>query len=155
MFPTRAKGQPPLSLPGLAMAGANKALHHSSGPIAGEDGILYAPEVANLKLDGTVLATLSACGTGGEGKGTAAGFYEMVDALHAAGAKNVVISLWHTDSPLSAEFMGEFYRRWFDAGAGSDPATALRETQLAWIRSDDPMRREPLYWAAYALFSQR
>src|SRR3712207_3253219 len=48
----------PLLLSGVALAGANHALHD-----AGRDGILHAIEVQDLNLDGTELVVLAACAT--------------------------------------------------------------------------------------------
>jgi hypothetical protein len=47
----------------MTLAGANLGLAGKTGP-DGQDGILYALEAMDLNLEGTELATLSACDTG-------------------------------------------------------------------------------------------
>jgi tetratricopeptide (TPR) repeat protein len=63
--PDQRPDQPrrPLTLAGLALAGANRGLEGKLGPGA-QDGLLYALEVQDLNLEGTRLAVLSACDTG-------------------------------------------------------------------------------------------
>jgi CHAT domain-containing protein/Tfp pilus assembly protein PilF len=140
----------PLTLAGLALAGANRGLDGKFGP-GKQDGLLYALEVQDLNLEGTRLAVLSACDTGRGAVDSSEGVYGLVRAFRVAGAEQVLMSLWSVDDYLAAEFMGDFYRRWMGAGANADPALALRKTRLNWIGDRDPRRRNPAYWAPFVL----
>jgi len=50
--------------------------------------------------------------------------------------------------------MVDFYRRWLDPDGFEHPADALRATQLEWIRSDDPVKADPRFWAPYVLIER-
>lgn len=43
-----------------------------------------------------------------------------------------------------------FYKSWL-AQRQSDPAAALRETKLAYLRGPDPKLEDPKVWAPYVL----
>jgi CHAT domain-containing protein len=45
--------------------------------------------------------------------------------------------------------MVDFYKKWLTQ-ARSDPARALRDTQLSWMKKND-QRRDPYAWAIYVL----
>jgi len=145
----------PLTLAGLALAGANLGLKGDLGP-GGQDGLLWALEAQDLNLEGTRLVVLSACDTGRGAVDPSEGVYGLVRAFQTAGAGSVLMSLWPLNDALAAEFMGDFYRTWLKAGPDSDPAAALRATQLEWLGDKtDARRRDPGYWAPYVLVERR
>ncbi|WP_295455147.1 hypothetical protein [uncultured Thiodictyon sp.] len=47
--------------------------------------------------------------------------------------------------------MDEFYRAWLGSGAQTEPAAALRKTQIDWIGNSDARKRDPKYWAPFVL----
>jgi CHAT domain-containing protein len=143
----------PLTLAGLALAGANAGMKGSLSA-AGEDGVLYALEAQDLNLEGTELVTLSACDTGRGQVDYSEGVYGLVRAFRIAGARNLLMTLWPLNDRLAADFMKDFYANWF-ADPNRHPAQALQETRLAWIRSKDPRRSDPAYWAPYVLIEGR
>lgn len=143
----------PMTLAGLALAGANAGLRGKLSP-AGEDGILYALEAQDLNLEGTELVTLSACDTGHGEVDYSEGVYGLVRAFRIAGARNLLMTLWPLDDRLAAEFMRDFYTAWFQ-DPKRHPAEALRKTQLAWIGDKDSERSDPRYWAPYVLIEGR
>lgn len=107
------------------------------------DGWLTAADVLGLDLSGA-LVVLSACESG---RGTAIGGDEVLGLARSflgAGARTLVVSLWLVHDGAAAELMVDWYRR---LGAGSRPASALREAQLA-LRARRP---HPYYWAPFAL----
>lgn len=137
---TRVAQLSPYALSGLAFAGANRE------PDADglREGILTAQEVANLDLANCQLVTLSACETAiGARRGT--DFASLRNALHAAGARFVLASLWQVSDREAERLMRDFYTRlWRD---GADPRTALREAQLAARERRAPFRD----WAGWTL----
>ncbi|WP_089936149.1 CHAT domain-containing tetratricopeptide repeat protein [Candidatus Entotheonella palauensis] len=139
----------PLVLSGLSLAGANQGLRGQIGP-DGEDGILYSLEVLGLNLHGTELVSLSACNTGQGVVDYAEGVYGLVRAFCIAGARRVLMTLWPVGDDHAKDFMVAFYERWLQQPV-SDPAKALRETYLAYIRHPDPELRNPRVWAPYVL----
>ncbi len=152
----RAEGAArPLTLVGLALAGANLGLKGDLGP-GGQDGLLYALEAQDLNLEGTRLVVLSACDTGRGAVDPSEGVYGLVRGFQTAGAGSVLMSLWPLNDALAAQFMDDFYRTWLTAGPDSDPAAALRATQLEWLGDKtDARRRDPAYWAPYVLVERR
>ena len=152
----RAEGAArPLTLAGLALAGANLGLKGDLGP-GGQDGLLYALEAQDLNLEGTRLVVLSACDTGRGAVDPSEGVYGLVRGFQTAGAGSVLMSLWPLNDALAAQFMDDFYRTWLTAGPDSDPAAALRATQLEWLGDKtDARRRDPGYWAPYVLVERR
>jgi hypothetical protein len=121
----------PLAFAGLALAGANQPRGADTGLVSGET-------LAGLQLDDLQLAVLSACETGldlGAAPLTGEGGQTLVRALHVAGARNVVASLWKVPDPPTVVLMEEFYRRLWDAKKPLGSAEALRQAQLTVWRS--------------------
>jgi CHAT domain-containing protein len=115
----------PLVLSGLVFAGANR-------PDAPGRGLLTGEALVGLDLSGLELAVLSACETGlGEVAG-GEGVFGLQKALHLAGCRAVVASLWKVDDDATAALMGLFYRHlWVD---NLPPREALRRAQLTLYR---------------------
>lgn len=107
---------------------------------------LGAKAIREMNLGGLRLAVLSSCETGRKGSGRASGFLGLVGSFLAAGTDGVVGSLWRArDEPTSA-FMKAFHHTYRHRRGA---AAALRETQLSFIRSDDPTLRSPSSWAGF------
>ena len=70
-------------------------------------------------------------------------------AFLAAGARNVVGSLWAVEDRSTAQFMDRFYA----AGGATDPAAALASAQRAL--SAAPGRSHPYYWAGFVAIGRR
>jgi CHAT domain-containing protein len=134
----------PLVLSGLALAGANLGLENKPGK-DGEDGILYSMEILGLNLRGTELVSLSACNTGMGVVDYSEGVYGLVRAFRIAGANAVLMTLRSVKDSQAKDFMTTFYRNWLQKG--SDPGTALRETQLYYIGE----KENPKMWAPYVV----
>jgi CHAT domain-containing protein len=112
-----------------------------------EDGFLQAHEVLNMDLD-TDLVMLSACQTGLGRLRSGEGLVGLSAAFFCAGAKSVCASLWSVPSRATKELVTEFFKRLRDGN--TDRAEALRQAQLAVMRSGDA-RRDPWHWAAFVL----
>jgi CHAT domain-containing protein len=138
----------PMLLSGIVLAGANREVAGTGKVNAGNEGLLFALEAEGLNLDGTELVVLSACDSAKGDVDYSEGVFGLVRALRTAGARNVLVTLWPLDDFMARDFMVDFYKNWL-AQDRSDPAKALRDTQLAWIRQDG--RRNPRDWAPYVL----
>jgi len=128
---------------GLALAGVNRA------PAAiGNPGLLFASQLAQLDLDGTELAVLSACESGAGMVVAGETVDSLRQSLEAAGARSAVTTLWPVSDAASADLMGHFYR---GLTAGMDKSEALRQAKLALA----PRWRHPYFWAPYVLSGAR
>jgi tetratricopeptide (TPR) repeat protein len=134
-------GMAPMTLCGLALAGANRgmdALGHVSG-------ILTAEELSGLDLSGCELAVLSACETNCGIARAGQGIQSLQAALHAAGARTVITSLWKVDDQATRELFEDFYTRiWVEK---KPKAKALWDAKMALRKSGHPTRD----WAAWVL----
>ena len=130
----------PLLQSGLILAGA--AAGGQSGP--DQDGILTALEVTGMNLSGTQLVVLSACETGLGELAAGEGIYGLRRAFVLAGSQTQVISLWKVSDTATQELMVDYYDRLL---AGSHRDAALRDTQLAFLESEE--YSHPYYWAAF------
>jgi CHAT domain-containing protein/tetratricopeptide (TPR) repeat protein len=134
----------PMLLSGIALAGANRALHD-----AGQDGILYAIEALDLNLEGTELVVLSACETAQGQIDYGEGVSGLVRALRTAGARNVLVTLRPVDDEGAANFMQLFYHHWLSQ-EHDDPAAALRDTQRDYLKPSTPLSNDPI-WSNFIL----
>ena len=91
--------------------------------------MLTADTIRHLSLEGLDLVVLSACETGLGDTGYSTGLTGLQQAFHAAGARDVVASLWKVNDDATAALMRLFYHKlWVEAAS---PMEALREAQLA------------------------
>jgi hypothetical protein len=159
-------GAHPDLLVGLALAGANQRAQPGQ-----EDGILTALEVESLDLRQADLVVLSACETGLGQTATGEGVLGLQRAFQIAGARTTASSLWSVDDAATQTLMVEFYKRLWDQQHPLGKLEALRDAQLAMLRSYDPKsgklasrgleqdetptessgRLSPKYWAAFEL----
>jgi len=99
------------------------------------------------------LLTLSACETAvGQPDANGREFESFGVLAQRQGARAVLATLWPVADLSTANFMGRFYR---ERSAAGSSATALRQTQLAFLSRDDNKAlapfRHPFYWAPYVL----
>lgn len=142
-FAARVRGLSPRALCGLAFAGANQPLD----PVQRSVGTLTAEELAYLDLDGCELAVLSACDTSAGLRRVGIGIASLQSALHAAGARTTLTSLWRVSDQATRELMLAFYRALWSEGASKSDALwrakrALRERRApardwaGWVLTD-------------------
>jgi CHAT domain-containing protein len=162
----------PLLLSGIFVAGANLPPERDAlGLTTGEDGVLTAEELASLNLCNTELITLSACETGLGDVAAGEGVFGLQRALHQAGVRSVIASLWKVDDRATQALMSEFYHHLWHQKLGK--LESLRQAQLSMLRNYDstsgtirglgtasvpvPIRQarierlSPYYWAAFQL----
>ncbi|NEQ53740.1 MAG: CHAT domain-containing protein [Leptolyngbya sp. SIO3F4] len=107
-----------------------------------DDGLLTAQEVMQLNLKAD-LVVLSACNTG-RGRITGDGVVGLSRSFLAAGANNLVASLWAVPDEATAMLMTEFYQQ---LQTQPDKAVALRQAMLNTL-AQHPNPRD---WAAFFL----
>ncbi len=112
----------------------------------GEDGLLTAGEIAQMKLKAQ-LVVLSACSTG-RGDITGDGVIGLSRSLFLAGVPTVVVSLWDVSDVATAELMTAFHRNWFEKKLTK--AQALRQAMLT-TRQKYP---DPALWSAFNLMGE-
>lgn len=134
----------PLSLSGLAFAGANRNV-----PGAADDGILTAEEIASLDLSGTEWAVLSACDTGLGQIRSGEGVLGLRRAFQIAGARTVIMSLWSVDDQATRLWMQALYEARLTRRL--DTADAVRAASIAILtqRRAARLSTHPFYWAAF------
>lgn len=133
----------PLLATGLAFAGANATTEAGA---TSQEGFLTAEEIAQLDLERCALAVLSACrtsqGLARSGQETAS----LQTAVHAAGARNAITSLWPVDDAATAEMMTRLYRHLL-AGASADEALWTAKMEMRTTQAD------ARHWAGWVLSS--
>ncbi len=147
-FQEQVRGSSPMLLCGLALAGANQP-PDERGRLP---GAVTAEELAGLDLSSCELAVLSACDTNDGIRRAGQGVASLQKALHMAGARSVITSLWKVPDEATRELMLDFYRRlWVEAKTKHQ---ALWEAKMS-IRDAREESGAPRYttgdWAAWVL----
>jgi CHAT domain-containing protein len=138
----------PMVLCGLALAGANAV----ADALGAADGLITAEEIAALDLSSCELAVLSACETAlGERRANQA-VASLQKALHLAGARSAITSLWKVPDDATQELMTDFYRRLWIEKQPKQRALWEAKRRLREQRSPDGSPRYALRdWAAWVL----
>ncbi|MBV9491044.1 MAG: CHAT domain-containing protein, partial [Verrucomicrobia bacterium] len=129
----------PMHRSGLALAGAQNtvtAWRRGEFPSRDNDGILTADEVGMLDLEGTWLVTLSACDTGAGEARNGEGVMGLRRGFMAAGAQNLLMTLWPISDKVTVQVMIDFYA---EAYQHKNAALALAKVQRDWLSR---LRRE-------------
>lgn len=114
----------------------------------GDSGALYLSRIAHLTLRAD-LVVLTGCRTAAVLEETTPALRSFALAFLAAGSRNVAGSLWDAEDIPARAMSRLFHER---LRAGSSPAAALRDAQLAMLRSSTPQFREPRAWSGYQLY---
>lgn len=107
------------------------------------DGLLEAHEIKELNLNADLII-LSACNTAFGKVINGDGLNGLSRAFFNAGIPTVVSSLWQVSDTASRKLMVKFHE---ELKKGSQPANALRESQLLLLRSNE--FSHPKYWAPF------
>jgi len=121
------------------------------------DGILQLFEIYDLHLD-CDLAVLSACETSAGAWVEGEGVYALSRGFLAAGAKQVVASLWSVEDESTAALVGDLFREIQPAKAKDrktdlEVARALRDAKRR-IRDRNEWNA-PFYWAPFVLTTRQ
>lgn len=137
------------------------ALHGSAGenepsiifPVAQdgeEDGILYLNEMYGLRFKAE-LAVLSACESGLGELHKEEGMMSMARGFLFAGIPTVVTNIWEVEDKASLTIISHFYE---DLAQGLPTAEALRNAQLAYLKTAPNSNASPFFWASYVSFGK-
>lgn len=143
----------------LELAPANEVIHFAGHALGGgamhaaalalspdarsPDGLLSADDIDRRRFNYTRLVVLAACSTS-LGRVGSEGTMSLARAFEAAGARNVIGSLWPVGDDVTALLWPLFY----DAvHRGASPAEALRIAQVSLLRH--PYYGDPHNWAAF------
>jgi CHAT domain-containing protein len=113
---------------------------------SGEDGLLQAKEIFELKLNAD-LVVLSACQTGLGKLIRGEGMVGLTRAFMYAGTPSVMVSLWSVSDISTSILMGEFYKNLIKNKLSK--TDALRKAQLTLMRDNN--YAHPFYWAPFVL----
>lgn len=131
-------GRNPLLLSGLVLAA-------QSGQTTSDR--LTAEEIVSLDLSKCKLIALSACETGLGRHVANQGAMGLRAALHSAGAKTILMSMWKVDDDATCYLMQRFYHYLWNQKMC--PSLALASAQKD-VR-EQPKWRAPFYWAAWQI----
>jgi CHAT domain-containing protein/tetratricopeptide (TPR) repeat protein len=144
-FEREVRGFAPMTLCGLALSGANKGRTFGSAA----PGVITAEELGTLDLARCELGVLSACDTNVGERIAGQGIASFQKALHAAGVRTVVTSLWRVPDQATHELMVAFYRNlWIEKLPKAESLWKAKEALraeraplrdwAAWVLSGDP-----------------
>lgn len=133
-----------MSWTGLLFSGANNTWTGKYQIHDFEDGILTANEISLLHLDGASLVVLSACNTGLGISDTYGSTIGLQKAFKMAGAKSILMSLWHVPDESTALLMTKFYESLFN-GHSRHEALKIAMKNVREIYPD------PYYWGAFVI----
>ena len=137
----RITGFAPMTLCGLALAGAN----HGADSLGRVKGILTAEELCTLDLSQCELAVLSACETNVGIRRAGQGIQSLQAALYAAGARTSITSLWKVDDAATRRLMELFYTNlWIEKMPKSE---ALWSAKVTMREEGHP----PAHWAGWVM----
>jgi CHAT domain-containing protein len=144
----RVRGTAPMALCGLALAGANR----KPDALGRRPGRITAEELAALDLSNCELAVLSACDTNVGVRRAGQGVASLQRALHMAGVRKAITSLWKVPDEATSKLMASFYRRiWYEK---MPERRALWEAKME-LRAALDAAGQPLYstrdWAGWVL----
>jgi CHAT domain-containing protein len=117
---------------------------HLASDASGRTGDLDANAIASLNLSRAELVILAACGTMRGDFQHVEGMPSIARAFLAAGARNVIGTLWEVDDDAVAPL---FQRMHAELRHGSDPPAALHIAQVALAHDRNPRLAHPSTWA--------
>ena len=144
----RIVGSSPMVLCGLALAGANLP----ADAIGRFPGLVTAEEMSTWDLTNCELAVLSACDTNVGVRRVGQGVASLQKALHMAGARSVITSLWKVPDDATKELMLDFYRRLWVEKKPKHHALWEAKMQIRDARgADGQLAYSTRDWAAWVL----
>jgi CHAT domain-containing protein len=112
-------------------------------PVPGHNGPVDAEELRRMNFRAARLVVLSICNGGIYRFGPGDEPYGLISALLAAGAENILGTLWPLEDRVGRLFMSGFYKQLLALG----PAEALRQACVQFIQDGALLR----HWAGFVL----
>lgn len=131
---------------GITVNGDPARSHLVLAEVPDHSGALYLNEIVRTKQH--QLVVLAGCRTGEAPEGQR-NVPTFALAFLAAGAANVLGTLWNVEDETTTRMAIAFHQRLTE---GVSPATALRDAQLTMIRSNNPRLRLGSTWSALQLY---
>jgi CHAT domain-containing protein len=116
------------------------------GPDPRTAAALHPGEIEHADLRATRVVVLAGCRTGIGATSRLEGALSLARPFLAAGVPSVVASLRDVDDDVSRDFSIAYHRALLSDG---DSAEAVRQAQLALLRSGDATRAHPSSWAGF------
>jgi CHAT domain-containing protein/tetratricopeptide (TPR) repeat protein len=113
-------------------------------------GDLDANAIASLNLSKAELVILAACGTMRGDSQHVEGMPSIARAFLAAGARNVIGTLWEVDDDAVVPLFQNVHAQ---LRSGANPPVALRSAQVALAHCGDPRLRHPSTWGPVEILS--
>ncbi len=116
----------------------------------GHPGVIDSRTVSRLRLPALRLVVLSGCASNREGRPSLEGTFGLAGSFLAAGANDVVATLWPIDDVQASRLMQQFFRRLV---AGGPVDEALRSAQVDVIEEQRLSGVQGVDWAAFQVLS--
>jgi len=111
-----------------------------------QDRYLNTYEIYNMSLNAD-LAVLSACNTGTGKYINGEGIMSMARGFYYAGCPAIVATRWSVYDKSTEEIIRKFY---LYLAQGFSKIEALKRARLDFLKTADPFRSHPRFWAAFA-----
>ena len=111
-----------------------------------QDRYLNTYEIYNMSLNAD-LAVLSACNTGTGKYIKGEGIMSMARGFYYAGCPAIVATRWSVYDKSTEEIIRKFY---LYLAQGFSKIEALKRARLDFLKTADPFRSHPRFWAAFA-----
>jgi CHAT domain-containing protein len=106
-------------------------------------GLLYARDIASLRLTHAPVVILAGCETA-SATNAASAVSSLTSAFLVAGARTVIGTLWDVDDDIAAEASVALHNA---MATGERPSSALRSVQLRMLRATDNRTSLPQSWS--------
>jgi CHAT domain-containing protein len=130
----------------LATHGSFRSDNPAFSRLSAKEGAVFLADILDTPLSAE-LVSLSACGTGQVFSGRGDDLIGVAHAFLAAGARQLLASLWRVHDRATNELMSAFYQS-YAGEAWGDPAAALRTAARA-VRD---RRDHPFYWGGFCVY---
>ena len=131
----------------LALSGANKKLKNQSID-EGEDGIITALDISQMKFNALDLVCMSACESALGTYSDDDGIIGLQKGFKLAGANTILMSLDKVDDEATRILMVEFYKNLM---AGKSKHQSLKDAQHYLRKVENGKYDDPKYWASFIM----